>query len=90
MPAGWCIWSSDVAVHMFLGIASPKMQKKFLYVNVDGPVDFDISKRYVINAMFLFIKMVPTCARCGIFSGKCEKLRTDKWLTIIATATSNY
>lgn len=55
MPAGWCIWSSDVAVHMFLGIASPKMQKKFLYVNVEGMTNFDTVKHYVISVMFLII-----------------------------------
>lgn len=52
MPAGWCIWSSDVAVHMFLGIASPKMQKTFLYVNVAGTADFDTRQHTVANLIF--------------------------------------
>lgn len=95
MPAGWCIWSSDVAVHMFLGIASPKMQKKFLCVNVEGTDGFDTSKRYVISVMFEFTKTVSMCARCGIFSGKHDKFRnstfcTNKWMTIIPRATLNY
>lgn len=37
-----CLINVNVAVHMFLGIASPKMQKKFLYfVCVNGLNDFD-------------------------------------------------
>lgn len=57
---------------MFLGIATPKMQKKFLYVNVEGTAVVDTSHHTVASVMFLAIKTVPTCTRRGIFSRKFE------------------